>query len=338
MFQDALFPTTSEGSNENDELPSFQDIYKAKDEYKQHENWNKFSMIHSTAKDPFNFHVYNASHRLVQNGKIHKYGTEVTIKFPRNCTYFIIFHGRLVHFGSSSIIGGNRFKKKYLKSTRLFSYLRVPDDDSSDRSERYEKRVRGYKNEIPENTVDSHSFRFTCHKKNKCCKCKESIENRKLTIDLGKYNNENRDVDGVTHVIGDMDRDGWAIYEGIDMSTKFQDEMQDLIEKYAKRFVGIGVNVNRRSLKMHDLDSLNHSKIGKKKAIYDAFNDILLKLREIPYFKYVKMDSKTILANFGECQKQEPHRDYSSLRVENEVQYQEDMDEDDNNDDEYSDE
>ena len=337
-FRNELFPSTSDDTNENDELPAFEDIYEEDQEYIHHENWNKFSMIHSTAKDPFNFHVYNASHRLVQGGKIHKYGTEVTIKFPRNSTYFIIFHGRLVHFGSEAIIGGNRFNKKYLKSTRLFSYLRVPEEHSSNRGERYEKRVRGYKNEIPENTVDSNSFEFTCNNIRKCKKCKKSLDDRMLTIELGKYNNVNRDIDGVTHVIGDMDRDGWEIYEGIDISSKFQDEMQDLIENYGKRFVGIGVNVNRKSLKMHDLDSLKHPKIGKMKSIYDAFNDIHRKLRQIPYFKNVKMDSKTILANFGHCDNQEPHRDYSSLRVENEVQYQENMDEDDNNDQENSNE
>ena len=47
---------------------------------------------------------------------------------------------------------------------------------------------------------------------------------------------------------------------------------------------------------------------------------------------------KTILANFGDCSNQQPHRDYSSLRIENVVQLQEDMDEGDNDDQEDSDE
>ena len=46
------------------------------------------------------------------------------------------------------------------------------------------------------------------------------------------------------------------------------------------------------------------------------FEEILeKKLRKIPYLSEVQLDSMAMLSNFGHVLEQEPHRDFSSVKI-----------------------
>ena len=89
-------------------------------------DWNQFSCIHSTMIDGFSFMAYNGSNKLMDRQNVNP-GTKVEIKFPKDSSYFIVFHGRLVHNGASSVTADDGC---ILKSARMFSYLRVPEHTS----------------------------------------------------------------------------------------------------------------------------------------------------------------------------------------------------------------
>ena len=113
-----------------------------------------FSVIHSTVTEPFNFNVYNASHRLEEDEVVNPQ-SKVTIKFPQDGSYFIVFHGRLVHCNGSSI----HMENNLLRSARLFSYLRVPSHNANfTENVCSTPRLLKYKNVLKEGTVDTTSF------------------------------------------------------------------------------------------------------------------------------------------------------------------------------------
>ena len=119
------------------------------------DDWNQFSCIHSTINEGFNFVVYNASHKL-KGGENVNPATRVRIMFPKNSSYFIVFHGRLVHNGDESIKNkdGN-----FLYSPRMFSYLTVPDHVAKFNGNcRTSPRLMKYVTTLKENKVDRSSF------------------------------------------------------------------------------------------------------------------------------------------------------------------------------------
>ena len=289
-------------------LPKFSDLYKKDEEYENFRNWNMYSMLHSTYMEEFNFIVYNCSHRVKEDGKIH-HGSRVKIRFPKHSSYFIIFHGRLVHCGDEGIVDGNN----YLKSARLFSYLRVPESASDGR--RHTPRLRDYSHNIPTNTIDTSTFKMICHTGNRTCrKCHHVIDNCNTTIDLptmiSKTQNKTKEI---IHVIGDINDDGWEVYEGYPLTRNFKFRLNEVLNK-RDEFHGIG-QTNRNILHLHGLASVKKTKVTKYKPMYEAFDNVLKhKLIHIPYLSNVVLDSKSIIANMGLTYTQIAHRDYSSIK------------------------
>ena len=298
---------------DNKNMPTFGDFYESDDEYLNFDRSNYYSMIHSTGyQDPFHLHLYNGSHRLKNSKSVHA-GTKVTIKFPEHSSYFIVFHAHLVHSGGASIVE----RGEYQHSPRLFSYLRVPPQPIEPTVvQRHTTRVTSNSNNIPEDTVDTHSFKFVCHKNNKCRSCRRAMEEQTTVIELEKFQRNRKQSkiaqNELIHVIGNMHTDGWEIYEGVKFTNRFHIQIREIVTSHNTPFVGISSS-NRKMLKLHSLESKKNWRIQSKKAIYGIFEDILnSKLKKIPYLSSnVVMDSTTIIANFSEVFEQTAHRDFN---------------------------
>ena len=294
-------------------IPSFQDLYNNNKVIYGYDAWNLYSMIHSTPNEKFNFIVYSGSHKLENDEEINP-KSRVEIAFPSNSEYFIIFHGRLVHSGARSIQLSDTETNKVLKSTRLFSYLRVPDHTTYHLKTRKTTRLTSYVDNQYQGTIDTASFSFP-HQLN-------NIEKDNI-IHLPEYNKEsiNSILQDVTlvPVAGNMITDGWEVYVGIDFTSdfvkEFSNQLDSLVCKHGQRFKGIS-GTKRKILELSCLDSLQNKSISKMNHLYRAFETILNdKLKKISYLEEVEMDNKAILMNIGAVNEQIPHRDYSSLKV-----------------------
>ena len=226
--------------------------------------------------------------------------------FPKNSSYFIIFHGRLVHSGDSSIINDNG---EVMKSPRLFSYLTVPDHNASFNGNcRTTPRLLNYKSRLKEGKVDRDTFSMM--------KASDNVET--LSIKLPSNTSDVKtNMKTVQPVIGNMNLDGWEVYQGINFNREFlknhSSDLYQLIESKNKDWKGIS-STNRKIFIISDVSTVNNI-FKSNRSLYNAFNDILkLRLRKIPYLEEVKMDKMAILANTGKVDEQEPHRDYSTIR------------------------
>ena len=121
----------------------------------------------------------------------------------------------------------------------------------------------------------------------------------------------------VQPVIGNMNEDGWEVYEGINFKRNYlknhSKELNEIISNKKSHWKGIS-STNRKMMVLSDLESLNHV-FKNFRSLYNAFDQMLsTRLRKIPYLEEVRLDSMALLANIGYVQEQEPHRDYSSLK------------------------
>ena len=271
-------------------------------------DWNQFSCIHSTMIDGFSFITYNGSHKLM-NGQNVNPDTKIEIKFPKGSSYFIVFHGRLVHNGASSVTTEDG---RILKSARMFSYLRVPEHTSKfNGNQRMSTRYKNYKTTLKEGKVDRASFGML---KNGLRKVPiNSIELPRNS----KYLEENH-VD-IHPVLGNMNIDGWEVYNGIDLnSDKHRGFYDDLSELLAKKQNWNGISSTKRKMYMlyPSVECVMNGVMAKLRKLYNAFDEILeKKLRKIPYLAEVQLDSMAIIANFGSILEQEPHRDFSFVKI-----------------------
>ena len=187
-------------------LPKFVNFYEERQQISGYENWNQFSVIHSTPGNQFNFIAYNGSHRL-KNDQTLNLSTRTKIRFPKNGSYFIVFHGRLIHSGDKSIL---TYDNKIEPSTRLFSYLTVPVHNVIASSTRSSKRLTTYTTNTKENTVDTTSFKFNVNK----FRCND-IE---CVINLPPNNYKKTDK-YIIPVVGNMKENGWEVYNGVDFGS-----------------------------------------------------------------------------------------------------------------------
>ena len=257
--------------------------------------------------DGFSFMAYNASHKLKDGENVNP-NTKVEIKFPNKSSYFIIFHGRLVHNGASSATDkdGN-----ILKSARMFSYLRVPEHTSQfNGNVRRSTRYKNYTTTLKEGKVDRDTFGMLKHGDDAC---------PNPPIILPQNHEHLQHIKGELHpVIGNMNIDGWEVYNGVNFTADnligFHEQLGKLLS-LKKNWNGIS-STNRKMYMLHpSVECVRNGVITKLRKIYNAFNEVQeKKLRKIPYLAEVELDSMSMLANFGYVVEQEPHRDFSFVR------------------------
>ena len=289
-------------------LPKFEQLYLPEQQLEGTQNWNQFSVIHSTPSNSFSFIVYNASHQL-KNGEKVNVRSRLRITFPKTSSYFIIFHGRLVHNGDKSFSNDD---DTVHKSTRLFSYLTVQEHNSTCTSFRNSRRLTTYTKNVNYGTVDTSTFQIDLDDKIS----DEEIVNIELPSRLEEVSSSKQSQ--LTPILGNMNCDGWEVYCGINFECSqlrsFSKDINELVCNHSKKFNGIS-NTNRKIYDISSLDAFQSKSIRKLSSLSMAF-DILLfeKLRKIPYLEEVSMDKKTVLCNLGVCYEQVPHRDYRSVR------------------------
>ena len=190
----------------------------------------------------------------------------------------------------------------------MFSYLRVPDHIAKFNGNcRTTPRLVNYTSRLKENKVDRSSFSMM--------KPADDLETQTIKlpsnlVDLKKT------LKTVQPVIGNMNRDGWEIYEGINFNGDFlKDHSNDLNTVIDKKAFWNGISsTNRKMMILSDVDRVNDV-FKKYRSLYNAFDQILnTRLRKIPYLDEVRLDNMALLANIGYVSEQEPHRDYSSVK------------------------
>ena len=286
-------------------LPSFEDHYSKRQRIDNFENWNQFSVIHSTPGNRFNFFIYNGSHKL-KNDEYIKPSTKVLIKFPAKGSYFIVFHGRLVHGGGESC---NLSDGSVEKSTRLFSYLTVPVHNALSRSSRHSRRLKNYTKNIHENKVDTSSFKMNWN----YIQNADSVK----VVELPEYD-DNNSSNEIIPFAGNMIDHGWEVYRGINFSSyqfkSFNKQMSLLIKDQGSKFGKIN-QTERRSFDIDTLEARLNKSIASSMTLYRAYRILLNSfLRKIPYLDEVTQDKFLVLCNMGYVCEQIPHRDYSSVK------------------------
>ena len=257
--------------------------------------------------DSFSFMAYNGSHKLKHQENVNS-GTKVEITFPSKSSYCIIFHGRLVHNGASSVVNKDG---SILKSARMFSYLRVPEHTSQfNGNYRRSTRYKNYTNTLKEDKVDRDSFGML--------KCGDDTAINEPII-LPPNNEFLQQTKGELHpVLGNMNIDGWEVYNGIDFNAdKLKGYHVDLEKLLSMKRNWNGISSTNRKMYMlyPSVDCVRNGVITQLRKLYNAFNELLeKKLRKIPYLAEVQLDSMSMLANFGFVSEQEPHRDFSFVK------------------------
>jgi hypothetical protein len=85
------------------------------------ESWTGYSAI-STIYEPVDFIVYSGSHAIHKHKVVHEC-TKVRLRFPKNKSYLLLFHGKLIHNGARALPESDLTSFNYMKSLRLFSYV-----------------------------------------------------------------------------------------------------------------------------------------------------------------------------------------------------------------------
>ena len=272
------------------------------------EEWNQFSCIQSTMTDEFDFIVYSCSHKLKENEQVNP-KTSIQFKFPKDGSYFIIWHGRLVHGGAASLLDKDQ---NAIKSSRMFSYLRVPEHNHQFSGTRRSTRLKNYKVILKEDTVDTHSFSIMKSRD-------ENDKDSRLVITLPNNDStiKNQKMK-VEPILGNMNDDGWEIYEGINFHDRemkqYKKHLNTLLVKKKNNWNGIS-STDRKIYVLSTLECHNDGVMANLRCLYRAFEYLLMKkLRKIPYLEEVDAYYRAILANFGHVEDQNPHRDFWSIK------------------------
>ena len=254
--------------------------------------------------DDWTFIVYSGSHRLKENELVNPQ-SRIIFKFSSDSSYFIVWHGRLVHGGAKSITGPDG---KVLKSSRMFSYLRVPEHNAKfNGNQRRSTRLKNYEIKLKDDTVDRNSFSIM----------KGPLSDNIIHLPNNK-DNLSRKYSTIEPVLGNMNLDGWEIYDGINFHDnklkKHSMDLNKLLTEKKKDWKGISSS-QRKIYVLHTLECYESGLMQKMKSLYTAFDFLLLKkLRKVPYLEEVEMYYKAMLANFSPIDDQVPHRDFWSVK------------------------
>jgi hypothetical protein len=270
------------------------------------DDWNQFSCIHSTCTDRFSFIVYTSSHKLKDNENVNP-RSRIELSFPKNSSYFIIFHGQLVHSGASSQVDEDG---DIIKSARMFSYLKVPEHNATFNGNfRRSSRLKTYTSKLKEGKVDRNTFSMMKESDDNYPPFKIELPSNALGLKTNTIN--------VIPVIGNINLDGWEVYEGINFSShNLKQHSEDLDKLIGMESIWKGISSTKRKIYvLFSIDSIENKVLFDLRKLYNAFDDLLLKrLRKIPYLDEVELENKAIIANLGYVHEQEPHRDFSSVK------------------------
>ena len=206
-----------------------------------------------------------------------------------------------------------------MKSTRFFSYIRVPEYSSKKR--RKSPRLFNYTNNTKSDLVDRSSFKICDPEKCNYCQDQKNIKNTwVLNIpDIETNTNQKDEGKKVVPILGSMEKYGWELHEGIniraDQIPKFKSEMNEIINSFPHYWEGIS-STNRKIIKLSELHCVQDVKLQKLKTIHKMFDNILWKkLRKISYMEDVELDYKALISNFDTVMEQKPHRDFGSVKT-----------------------
>lgn len=254
--------------------------------------------------DDWDFIVYTGSHRLREGQNVNPQ-SRVELKFPNDGSYFIVWHGRLVHGGAKSIMSTS---STVLKSSRMFSYLRVPEHNAQfNGNHRRSTRLKNYSVKLKDDTVDRTSFSML---KGPTSDFHINIPSNKEFMSIKESS--------IEPVLGNMNQDGWEVYKGIDFHHSklkhYSTNLNYLLNEKKKDWNGISSS-QRKIHVLHTLECYESGLMEKLRSLYIAFDQLLeKKLRKIPYLIEVEMYYKAMLANFAQVEDQVPHRDFWSVK------------------------
>jgi hypothetical protein len=305
--------------------------------------WPHFSMWH-TLFEGGNINFFSGSHRVPSGGTVHRC-SKITLEFPSDIPLLLLFHGRTVHCGAQSRVIANTFQCYH--DLRCFSYVKKENETGkNDRQsrERIGTRSIGTKtySQTTSNKIETHNFNMCTDDKELLQKCQvcHNLTTSNMYWDGSKhaikvdvkqeYNHaktlkrNEEDKFRPLLVCGDMNKFGWAIYEGVNIN---KDDYYEVLQKecwtvlYESSFVKLwkGLQMNskgkkfRMSLNLDDQDISDKMKMKNQiSTLLRLFSNIELDvLRNIKDFEYATITKKVLLANFGQIEEQQEHRDYA---------------------------
>ena len=319
-------------------LPNFKDIYPIEEKAGEFSSnsWNLYSMIHNLYK-AFNLVVYSGSHLIKDNEETHR-ASRVFLKFPDEVNLFILFHGNLVHSGAAAKYEPHLNSMHIAADLRAFAY--VNKNKNAQRPGKKGNNARGR-----DTHADNAAVGTTCKacpmilNRNASCKVCEKFRNKNIKSKLQNYNGFEIDVlsvyneyklrekekgrnnDNIVPILGDLENDGWSIYEGIDtrditeVGALFQD-CRNLINEFPSSFKNLQQNAHQKSGRMRLMlgeHMFNNS--GKMKdhlKTSDIFYKLVeqKKLKKINGFENCTMTERSLLYNKGPLNEQNIHKDY----------------------------
>jgi hypothetical protein len=179
-----------------------------------------------------------------------------------------------------------------------------------ERAVQYRKKLKG--------NIACDKYRITKKDKSDCSGSAPSSSTQS-TSSLKRQKIRRTNVNSPMHIVGNLEKHGWVVYEGIDMndvvkySTLHQQLFKTMKYPYRSQWGQIhGHNgSSRQQIKLKTLDVMNHDKLIP--LVYDAIDDIYHNvLTKIPDFNSSRLESHQLLRNVGEITEQSPHSDWSS--------------------------
>jgi hypothetical protein len=217
------------------------------------DTWPWYSMI-NTIFEPVDFILYSGSHMVQPGKKVHEI-TKVRLRFPKDRSFMLLFHGKLLHNGARALPESDISSFHYKNSLRQFSY--VNKLSSSHNNQTIPRlRTRSQVQQSQGIRVNVNTTRNIC---GFCSKCQKLVKNKykKTWSHLGASNAgcidinidvcyhiwldrknqaindrlqsktdesmDDEDDDNVsdtielTPIAGNLQRDGWVVYNGVDV-------------------------------------------------------------------------------------------------------------------------
>ena len=321
-------------------LPTFRDIYPTEEIPDKFSNtaWNLYSMIHNLYES-FNLIVYSGSH-FIEDGKETHRASRVVLKFPDSMNFFILFHGNLVHSGAAAKYEPYENSMHIAADLRAFAYI-----DKVKNKDRAAKNMNNINVRKRDTHADNAAVGTTCvacpmiSDRNSSCKICEKFKYKNVKYKLQNYNGFEIDVlkvynerklrnngkvsnnDEMVPLIGDLESDGWSVYEGVntrdtnEVGPLFQD-CRNLINEFAPSFSNLQQNATKKSGRMRlTLGEHMFSKTSKVKDHLKSTHNFYKiveekKLKKIKGFEYCTIKERSLLYNKGPLNKQNIHKDY----------------------------
>ena len=310
------------------------------------EAYEMYSMIHNVFED-FNFCVYNGSHKSI-NQVVHR-SSMSNLYFPADVGMFILFHGALIHSGAPSKPDKNINSFNYSADVRFHLYIQKegivhdPQISSTKRQSNRKPSLSRYRNHSIDPSAGS-SMRFCDNlmevrknipRKFECEICNNALSslterypivNRTVSIDMSMlYDkacrlNPLHPTNEPLYIAGDLEKYGWVVYSGYQLSSLRRREKLELREELMN-FIhcGKGWREPQTNRLVCSIDSMEaQQSFDKIKRISEFYNHMLHDcLRKIPLFSKAVMTERYIIRNNGLVLEQKPHRDFEYKVKEN---------------------